>query len=310
VDKPNPYNVHVFVRGNEGNPGPEALREFLEILSGKDRKPFQKGSGRLELAQAIASRDNPLTARVLVNRVWLHHFGAGLVATPSDFGLRSDPPTHPQLLDYLAARFMDEGWSLKKLHRLILLSSAYQQSSEDRPECAKLDPGNQLLWKMNRQRLEFEAMRDTLLAVSGKLDLTPVRQPVDITTEPFSTHRTIYGYIDRQNLPNIFRTFDFASPDSSSPRRFFTTVPQQALFLMNSSFVIQLAKGLTERADFKAAATDEQRIQLLYQLAFQRDPSREWAKQFTNTSPTQSDFTSWQKYAQVLLLTDELVFVD
>lgn len=313
VDKPNPYNVHVFVRGNEGNPGPEAPREFLEILSGKDRKPFQKGSGRLELAQAIASRDNPLTGRVLVNRVWLHHFGSGLVATPSDFGLRSDPPTHAQLLDYLAARFMDEGWSVKKLHRLIMLSSAYQQSSEDRPECARLDPGNQLLWKMNRQRLEFEAMRDTLLAVSGKLDLTPVRQPVDITTEPFSAHRTIYGYIDRQNLPSIFRTFDFASPDSSSPRRFFTTVPQQALFLMNSPFVIQLAKGLTERADFKAAATDEQRIQRLYQLAFQRDPSKEeikWAEQFTSTSPTSSDFTAWQKYAQVLLLTDELVFVD
>jgi hypothetical protein len=136
---------------------------------------------------------------------------------------------------------------------------------------------------------------------------------VDITTEPFSTHRTIYGYIDRQNLPNIFRTFDFASPDTSSPRRFFTTVPQQALFLMNSPFVIQLAKGLTDRADFKAASTDEQRTQLLYQLAFQRDPSKEeikWAAQFTNTSPTSSDFTAWQKYTQVLLLTDELVFVD
>ncbi|HEX4644666.1 MAG TPA: DUF1549 and DUF1553 domain-containing protein, partial [Verrucomicrobiae bacterium] len=313
VDKSDPHNVHVFVRGNEGNPGPEAPREFLEILSGEERKPFQKGSGRLELAEAIASRDNPLTARVLVNRVWLHHFGSGLVGTPSDFGLRSDLPTHPKLLDYLAARFMEDGWSIKKLHRLIMLSNAYQQSSEDRSECARLDPGNQLLWKMNRQRLEFEAMRDTLLAVSGKLDLTPVRQPVDITTEPFTTHRTIYGYIDRQNLPNIFRTFDFASPDSSSPRRFFTTVPQQALFLMNSPFVIQLAKRLTERKEFKAAATDEQRIKMLYQLAFQRDPSREeitWAEHFTNTSPTSSDFTTWQKYAQVLLLTDELVFVD
>jgi hypothetical protein len=156
VDRPDPHNTHIFIRGNSDNQGPEAPREFLEVLSGPNRKPFQKGSGRLELAEAIASRDNPLTARVLVNRVWLHHFGSALVATPSDFGLRSDPPTHPELLDYLAARFMDEGWSIKKLHRLIMLSGAYQQSSENNAACAKVDPNNQLLWRMNRQRLEFE----------------------------------------------------------------------------------------------------------------------------------------------------------
>jgi len=285
VDRSDPHDTHVFIRGNSDNQGPEAPREFLEILSGPDRKPFQHGSGRLELAQAIASRDNPLTARVLVNRVWLHHFGSGLVATASDFGLRSEPPTHPELLDYLASRFMDEGWSIKNLHRLIMLSSAYQQSSENTPAFAKVDPNNQLLWRMNRQRLEFEPMRDTLLAVSGKLDLTPGGHAVDII-DPASDRRTVYGYVDRQNLPDLFRTFDFASPDASSPRRFYTTVPQQALFLMNSPFVINQAKHLVERPDFKSASTDQQRLHLIYQWAYQRDPSREeieWARQLLQT---------------------------
>ncbi|MDB6109290.1 MAG: Protein of unknown function (DUF1553)/Protein of unknown function (DUF1549)/Planctomycete [Pedosphaera sp.] len=275
VDKPDPHDVQVFIRGSADNRGPEVPRQFLEILSGPARKPFQKGSGRLELAQAVTGRENPLTARVLVNRVWLHHFGSPLVNTPSDFGLRSEPPTHPELLDYLAARFMDEGWSLKKLHRWILLSSAYQQSSADNPEYAKLDPGNLLLWRMNRQRLEFEALRDTLLAVSGKLDLTPGGHAVDIIAEPFALRRTVYGYIDRQNLPNLFRAFDLASPDTTNPRRFYTTVPQQALFLMNSPFVVEQAKNFVSRPEFAAAATEQQRLQVLYELAFQREPTRE-----------------------------------
>jgi hypothetical protein len=138
-------------------------------LAGEKRKPFEKGSGRLELAQAIASRDNPLTARVIVNRVWLNHFGAGIVRTPSDFGLRSDPPSHPELLDYLASRFMAEGWSLKKLHHLIMLSSVYQQGSDDNPRYLQIEPNNQLLWRMNWLRLEGETLRDSVLAVSGQL---------------------------------------------------------------------------------------------------------------------------------------------
>src|SRR5205085_12696499 len=133
-DSDSPVNPHVFLRGNPGNPGPEVPRQFLLCLAGDKRQPFKQGSGRLELAQAIASKDNPLTARVLVNRVWLHHFGVGLVQTPSDFGLRGEPPTHPELLDYLAATLMDQGWSIKKLHRLILLSAVYQQQSDERDD--------------------------------------------------------------------------------------------------------------------------------------------------------------------------------
>ena len=335
VDKPDPHDTHIFVRGNSGNEGPIAPREFLEILSGPNRKPFTKGSGRLELAEDIASRNNPLTARVFVNRVWLHHFGNPLVSTPSDFGLRSDPPTHPELLDYLASRFMDDGWSIKKLHRLIMLSRAYMQTSDDNAECAKVDPGNSLLWRMNRQRLEFEPLRDTLLAVSGNLDLSMGGHSVDII-DKVSPRRTLYGYIDRQNVPDLFRAFDLASSDSSSPRRFFTTVPQQALFLMNNRFVIDQAKSFVNRPEFKSASTDKDRLRLLYQLAYQREPSHEeisWGLKFIQSpaiaalgdkDPKSSGgakstekipgprqhLTAWQKYAQVILMSDELVFVD
>lgn len=275
VDKPKPSNAHVFVRGNAGNRGPEVPRQFLEIITGPQRQPFTNGSGRLELAQAIVSRDNPLAARVMVNRIWLHHFGSALVSTPSDFGLRSDPPTHPDLLDFLAADFMDNGWSVKRLHRLILLSSAYQQSSDDHGRHANVDPANALLWRMNRQRLDFEAMRDTLLAVSGQLDLKMGGHAVDIIAQPFSARRTVYGYIDRQNLPGVFRAFDFANPDATSPQRFFTTVPQQALFLMNSPFVIEQARNLVARSESSGARSDSERVRFMYQHAFQREPTRE-----------------------------------
>jgi len=278
VDNSTPTEPVVFKRGNPANRGEKVPRQFLEILAGPKREPFSKGSGRLEMAGAVASKDNPLTARVFVNRVWMYHFGTPFVGTPSDFGVRSDPPTHPELLDFLAVRFMSEGWSIKKLHRFMMLSAAYQQSSEDRPRAAKIDPSNQYLWRMNRRRLDFEAMRDTLLSASGKLDLSDGGRAVDITTEPFTTRRTVYGFVERQNLPGLFRTFDFASPDATSAQRFSTTVPQQALFLMNSPFVVQQAKSMLERPEIKSLPSDEQKIQRLYQIAFQRAPDAEEIK--------------------------------
>jgi hypothetical protein len=183
------YQPRVFVRGRPNNVGPEVPRQFLEALSGDDRRPFSRGGGRLELARAIASRENPLTARVLVNRAWTQHFGTGLVTTPSDFGLRSDPPSHPELLDWLAREFMDAGWSLKALHRAILLSSTYQQASHDRPDARLVDAENRLLWRMNRRRLDLEAMRDALLMVAGDLDSTIGGFPVPLTTQPFTRRR-------------------------------------------------------------------------------------------------------------------------
>ncbi len=291
-DLPNPVNPRVFLRGNPNNPGPEVPRQFVAIVAGASRKPFAKGSGRLELAQAIASKENPLTARVMVNRVWGWHFGQGLVRTYSDFGVRSEPPSHPELLDYLSSYLMENNWSLKKLHRLIMLSSVYQQSSDTETPNSKLqtpnskigghnpqsairnpqlaDPENNLLWHFNRQRLDLEGMRDSLLFVSGALDLTLGGPSVEITTFPSPPRRTVYGFIDRQNLPGLFRTFDFASPDSHSPQRYSTTVPQQALFLMNSPFVVDLTRKLMARPEMVEAKTPEARIQQLYRLAYAR----------------------------------------
>ena len=278
VDNATPQQPHVFKRGNPNNPGEEVPRQFLKLVAGEKRQPFQHGSGRLELAKAIVDRGNPLTARVFVNRVWLHHFGTALVGTPSDFGMRSDPPTHPELLDYLAEQFMEQRWSVKKLHRLLMLSSVYQESSAENPKAEKIDPGNQLLWRMNRRRLDFEAMRDTFLAISGKLDSTVGGRPADITTEPFTGRRTVYGFVERQNLPGLFRTFDFASPDTTSPQRFSTTVPQQALFLMNSPFVVQQAGALLQRSELKGARSEEDRVQQLYALVFHRKADAEELK--------------------------------
>jgi hypothetical protein len=275
ADAPQPFNVRVFVRGNPHNQGDEAPRRFLPCLAGENPQPFTEGSGRLELARAIASRENPLTARVMVNRVWLHLFGAGLVRTPSDFGLRSEPPTHPELLDYLARRFMDEGWSLKKLHRLILLSSTYQQSSQSAGGAEQPDPENRLLAHMSRRRLDLEALRDSLLSVSGALDHTLGGPGVELTTQPFTHRRTIYGLVERQNLPGIFRTFDFAGPDTHSPQRFVTTVPQQALFLMNSPLVSEQAKLLAAAGNIQSAAAPPERVERLYRRVLGRAPTAE-----------------------------------
>jgi hypothetical protein len=314
TDRSNPGNSHVFIRGNPGNPGPEVPRRFLQVLSESNCPPLTNGSGRLDLARAIASRDNPLTARVFVNRVWLHHFGDGLVRTPGDFGVRTEPPLQRELLDYLAATFMENGWSTKQLHRLILLSATYQQSSEANPVSAKADPDNRYLHHMPRRRLDFEALRDTLLAVSGRLDLKLGGVPVDLLSEPFPPRRTVYGLIDRQNLPGLFRTFDFANPDTSSQVRFHTTVPQQALFMMNSPFVIEQARRLVKRDEVERAGSRAEKIQALHRLVWQRPTDRgeiQLAEKFIASQPqTGANLSPLEKYAQVLLLSNELMFVD
>ncbi len=268
VDKPQPVTQRVFLRGNPGRPGEEVPRRFLTVLSGGDPQPFTQGSGRLELARAIASKENPLTARVFVNRVWAHLFGAGIVRTPSDFGVKGEPPTHPELLDWLASKFMEDGWSMKSLQRRILLSSTYQQASDASPSATQTDPENRLLSHMSRQRLDFEALHDSLLFAAGKLDSTMGGRAVELTS-PAMTRRAIYGAIDRQNLPGVFRTFDFASPDATSPQRYVTTVPQQALFVLNSPFVLEQARALVARPEY-AAAPAEAQIQDLYARVFAR----------------------------------------
>ena len=310
VDKPNPVNPYIYIRGTAGNRGPAVPRQFLEHLA-PDRKPFAEGSGRLELAKAIVHPDNPLTARVLVNRVWAHHFGKGLVLTPSDFGLRAQPPSHPELLDWLAHRFMQEGWSIKELHCLIMLSATYQQASDNRPAFVEIDPANRLLWKMNRQRISFEALRDTVLQASGDLDLKIGGRPEKIHTHPGSKRRTVYGYVDRQNLPALFRAFDFANPDAHCPKRYENIVPQQALFLMNSPFMIAQSEQM-----LKATAPNplgQARVKLLYQKLFQRSPETDElvdALKYINGVSAEQREKAFVELAQVLFLSNEFRFQD
>jgi hypothetical protein len=322
VDASVPREPRVFVRGNASNPGDTVPRQFLAALTTTGgRTPFNNGSGRLELARAIADRNNPLTARVLVNRVWMHHFGAGLVRTPGDFGTRGEPPTHPELLDHLATRFMAEGWSIKKLHRLLLLSATYQQQSISTAAGRQRDPLNALLWRMNRRRLDWESLRDSLLAVAGTLDLRMGGPSVKLTTEPFPTRRAVYGFVDRQNLPGLFRTFDFASPDACAPERHQTTVPQQSLFLMNSPFLREQAIRLAGRVDDLPVAKVEDRVNRLHQLLFNRQAEPvelAFAGEFLNAAGsgpqpatgTDQRLTPWQEYAQALLLSTEFAFID
>jgi hypothetical protein len=210
----------------------------------------------------------------MVNRVWMHHFGFGLVRTPSDFGFRGDPPVYRELLDYLAVKFMASGWSIKQLHRDIMLSAAYRQSSTGNEAARKLDPENQLLWRMNRRRLEVESLRDSMLFAAGRLDLTPGGVSFPLTALPSVPRRSVYGYIERGRVPAMLNAFDFASPDQHAPMRFVTTVPQQALFFLNSPFVAEQASHLVARSEVAGAATAADRIHRLYQVVFVRAPEK------------------------------------
>src|SRR5262245_56369703 len=314
VDNPSPMEPRVLIRGNPARPGNVVPRQFLMVLA-ENRQPFTGGSGRLELARAIVSPENPLTPRVIVNRLWMHHFGEPLVLSPSDFGIRCEPPSHPELLDWLAGDLLDRGWSLKTLHRQMVCSATYRQASLDQPDCRSADPENRLLWRMNRRRLEFETARDTLLALADRLDTGMFGRAVEITKSPFPRRRGVYGFIDRQDLPNLYRVFDLASPDSSSPRRPRTTVPQQALFLMNSPFVVEQAQALASRPEISGAGDDAAKITALYRLVVNRLPDSDEltiGRAFL-AAPAATDgpqLSALEQYAQLLLLTNEVMYVD
>ncbi len=273
VKDPKPGNV--FLRGKPDGKGETVSPQFLLILAGDNRKPFTNGSGRFELARAIACKDNPLTARVMVNRIWQHHFGHGLARSSSDFGTRGDAPTHPELLDYLASSLIENGWSLKKLHRLMVMSRAYRQSSADNEAARQIDPENKWLWRMNRRRLQVEELRDSLLVVSGKLDRRMFGLPVSAQAYPYTYRRTIYSFIDRALTPNDFRVFDFADPNTHSSERSLTTSPQQALLMLNSPFVIEQAKALMQRPEIANVKNPRERISKIYQLIYGRAPGAE-----------------------------------
>ena len=340
---PEPYAPRIFTRGSPSRPGEAVPRSFLRVLNGGAPLPLGEGSGRLTLANAITSPTNPLTARVFVNRVWMEHFGEPLVGSPADFGVRSDPPTHPELLDWLAGEFLRSGWSVKHLHRVIVLSGAFQQGSSDQysaisrsvisepaargshglnsdslntdysAHARTTDPENHLLWHYPRRRLDLEAMRDTLLFVAGRLDVTMAGRSVDVAGDPQNTRRTVYGLVDRQNLPGMFRSFDFAVPDQCVERRPKTTVPQQALFAMNSPFVMEQARALA--AGVADLADDSSKAAALIRQIMGRSPADgelARARRFVAAAASDPDakLTPWEQFAQVLLASNELVFPD
>ena len=278
VDKAQPVNGTVFLRGNPGRPGKNVTRHYLSILTPNGQPTdFKRGSGRLELAEAIASANNPLTARVMVNRVWDQVFGQPLVETPSDFGVRTASPTNPALLDGLAARFIADQWSMKRLIRTLVTSAAFRQGSETHKAGLAKDPENRLLWRMNRRRADFETMRDSILAVSGRLEPKLGGQPFDLVANFGTPRRTLYALIDRQNLPAVFRTFDFANPDYHVARRNQTTTPQQALWMLNHPFTRQQADLLADK--LAGAKSDEAKVAQLYRTVLGRAPQASEVKQ-------------------------------
>jgi len=304
-DVANPRNEHVQINGVPENLGEEAPRAFLSILSKGDPVPFKEGSGRRELAEAIAAPDNPLTARVMVNRIWQHHFGEGLVRTVSNFGRMGETPSHPALLDYLATSFVENGWSMKKLHREIMLSATYQLSSDNNSANFAVDPDNRMLWRANRQRLDAEAMRDELLVVSGELDPSAGGSPALLSDER-NHKRSVYGFVSRRKLDGTLALFDFPNPNLTAEKRISTATPLQQLFFLNSSFVEARAGALAKLVG--TAVSPEERVRKTYRLVFGRDAKPEEVKigaAFLASKPN-----GYRPYAQVLLSSNELLFVN
>jgi hypothetical protein len=271
-DRPKPVSPVVYIRGEASRRGAAVDRRFLQVLD-PALAPFAPDkSGRLELAEKITAKGNPLTPRVWANHVWRHLLGRPLVKTTGDFGLQAESPLQLELLNWLASALVERGWSTKKLVRDILLSNTYQQSSLERPDGASADLENTLLWRANRRRMDFEAMRDAMLSASGHLDRTVGGRAVNLSAEPFTGRRTLYGFVDRTNIDPLFNTFDFPSPDIVNTERTQTLVPQQALFALNDGFILQQARRLlTEAAAAGHSGPDS--VQWLYRRLFLRPPT-------------------------------------
>ena len=302
-------NMHVAIRGDLRKKGEEVPRRFLEVIS-RD-KTFNKKSGLLQLAESVVARDNPLTSRVFVNRVWQWHFGRAIVRTPSNFGIIGDKPTHPLLLDWLAKNFMDNGWSIKDLHRLIMKSSTYRMSSEHIAANFDRDGDNRMIWRMNPRRVEVESWRDSLLSATAELDLKIGGAPINQILK--SPRRSVYATIsrngDRISSDSFFRLFDFPAPRSTAAKRTTSTVPQQYLFIMNSPFFQKRAEALVSRL-IRESETNEDRINRAYQLLYNRLPSdgeRETGLEFLSKVGFEP---GWQQYAQALLGSEEFRYIE
>jgi hypothetical protein len=336
VSDQKPENLKIHIRGSHLSLGAEVPRQFPQILVGDSPASLPLDhSGRLDLANWLANPEHPLTSRVIVNRVWQWHFGAGLVRTPDNFGRLGERPTHPQLLDWLARRFTEQGWSLKALHRMLILSSTYQQSTHYNPAAAQLDPENRLWWRMNRQRMEVEVLRDSLLVVSGGLDdvmggtqlTTPNRGYVTSTANVnpvvYQTNRrSIYLPVVRSALFELFQAFDFADPSVLNGHRDQTTVAPQALFMMNSSFVLEQSRRLARTLVSRSDLDDTSRIRLLYEMAYGRPPSEVEVQrgkiymatfqQAARDKLKTEDLTlrAWESLCRAILAANEFLYVE
>jgi hypothetical protein len=334
IDKAQPKNSRIQVRGDRRTFGEEVPRKNLEIL-GNDPLPSGAGSGRLLLADWLTRDSNSLLARVMVNRIWQHHFGRGLVATENDFGTRGKRPTHPQLLDWLASRFKESRYSVKAMHRLIMASAAYQRSSDFDARASAIDPDAKLLWRFNRRRLSAEEIRDAMLLVSGDLDPTMGGEHPFPPVEKwgFTQHAPYYGiyptkrrsiYLMQQRLKRhpFLALFDGADPNVSTARREPTTVPTQALHMMNNEFVHQRAAGLARRV-LSSANDEPSRTRLAWHLALGRSPTPDelsdvssFMKHYTEAiaegdrSTESVEIKVWSALARTILTRNEFLFVD
>jgi len=302
-------DVALQIRGNPAKPGPVVARRFLSVLSSGEPAKFSKGSGRREFAEAVFRDAAPLSARVMVNRVWKHHFGQALVDTPSNFGTQGSRPTNPELLDDLAERFIAAGWSLKWLHRELMLSATYQQTSAVSDALQAVDPENRLFGRMSRRRLEVEPWRDSMLSGSGTLDATLGGAPMELG-DVAHVRRTLYGTVRRRELHDLLRLYDFPDPTGHSPARLDTTTPLQQLFVLNSDFLGRQALALANRVRREQPTDSSAQIRRAYALLYSRPPTeKELSLATAFLGPTPNDAT-WQQYAEVLLASNELMFVD
>jgi hypothetical protein len=330
VQEGTPVQQKVFVRGDYNSLGEDAPKHFPVVMAGGRQPQNVQGSGRLELAEWLASPENPLTARVMVNRIWQGHFGEGIVRTPDNFGRMGERPTHPELLDYLAAEFVRSGWSVKAMHRKLMLSSAYQMASTTTPEQFQADPENRLFSRAVRRRLQVEEMRDALLGIAGKLDLTMggtlqsgfgtdgenSNGRLSINPEE-QVRRTVYLPLRRANLPALFNLFDFGDATTPQGRRIITNVAPQALFMMNSKFVAEqaqaLAATLVKELPAGRARADKAISRILNREASAADADAmlsyvdSFQKKFAGKM-TEAD--AWQSACRVLFASNEFMYVD
>ncbi|MBS0203231.1 MAG: DUF1553 domain-containing protein [Planctomycetes bacterium] len=342
VAESKPENLKIHLRGSHLTLGREVPRQIPRILAGSGSRELSDGSGRLQLARWLANREHPLTARVMINRLWQWHFGQGLVRSPDNFGRLGERPTHPALLDWLASEFSGKeertpsSWSLKAAHRRLICTATYRQSTEFHEAAALVDPENRLLWRFNRQRMDVEVLRDSLLAISGKLDETPggsmlptpnrayVTSTANVNPAVYSSNRrSIYLPVVRSALFDVFTAFDFADPSTLAGQRDQTTVAPQALFMMNSGFVLEqvtaLADRLLDRTDLDRAA----RIRLLYAVAYSRDPSEaevsrglgyldrlRSALNQAGVAANEIERRAWVSFTRAVLSANEFVYVE